>query len=353
MADSQPMVIAGVDTHAATHHAAVLDGCGRLLGSAEFPATSQGYQRLLGWLASHGTIGQVGVEGTGSYGAGLTRSLLEQGVSVVEVSRPNRRLRRQHGKSDPIDAEAAARAVLAGEATAIPKPHTGIVEAIRLLRVTRTGAVKARTAARNQLRDLLVTAPAPLREELAGLPRATQTRACLGLQPDLRHLHHPYQATLQALRTVAQRIHDLDREITTTSRQLAKLVTRAAPHTTALLGLGIEHAGQLLVTAGDNPDRLRSDACFAALCAAAPIPASSGKTTRHRLNPGGDRDANRALHLIAVVRLRWCPRTRAYAARRTTQGLSKREIIRCLKRYIAREVYHTLRADLAALSAAT
>jgi transposase len=344
------IVIAGVDTHADTHHAAVIDSHGRLLDTAAFPATAQGYRQLLTWMRRLGRVTRVGIEGTGSYGAGLTRYLTAAGVTVIEVNRPDRRTRRQRGKSDPIDAEAAARAVRAGEATAIPKDRTGIVEAIRVLRVTRAGAVKARTAALNQLKDLITTAPEELRTHLRGARLARQATICARLRPDTNHLHDPVQATKAALRAVADRIRALSEEIANADKHLHALVAQAAPRTVALLGVSTEHAGQLLTTAGENPTRLRSEATFAALCAASPIPASSGKTNRHRLNPAGDRAANRTLHMIAVVRMRWCPATRAYVERRTAEGMSKKDIIRCLKRYIARAVYHTIQADLAELT---
>jgi transposase len=351
MPTTNAAVIGGVDCHADTHPAVALDGCGRRLGDAQFPATAAGYQALLAWLRAFGPVTMVGVESTSAYGAGLTRHLLAASVRVVEVNQPHPHARRRRGKTDPLDAEAAARKALSGEATTVPKDTTGIVEAIRLLRVARAGAVKAHTAALNQLGELLLTAPEPLRRQLTSQRKTLSGRVsvCARLRPDPAQLADPIQAAKLALRAVAERAQQLDRQARDLDRQLARLVARAAPRTTGLLGISTAHAGQLLVTAGQNLDRLASEAAFAHLCAADPIPASSGKTTRHRLNPGGDRDANTALHLIAVVRLRYCPRTRAYAARRTAQGLSKREIIRCLKRYIAREVYYRLRRDLAAL----
>jgi transposase len=324
------IVIGGVDTHGRTHHAAVIDEHGRLLGDREFPANLSGYQQLLGWLRRHGQLRAVGVEGTSSYGAGLTQVLVDQQVTVVEVSRPDRRARRQRGKSDPIDAEAAARAVLAGTATATPKRRDGIVAAIQTLRAVRTGAIKARTAAINQLKGLLVTAPAPLREALEGHSTAALVAACARLRPDPARVAEPVQATKTALQALAQRIQALETELALADERLGKLVATAAPRTMALFAIGTDHAGQLLVTAGEHPDRLRGEAAFAHLCESAPIPASSGKTRRHRLHRGGDRAANRALHLAVVVRLRWCERTRAYAARRTTEGLSTPEIMRCL-----------------------
>jgi transposase len=346
------VVIGGVDTHGRTHHAAVIDQQGRLLGDRGFAADRGGYRQLLGWLGRHGHLDAVGVEGTGSYGAGLTRFLLDRGVTVVEVDRPDRRTRRQRGKSDPIDAEAAARAVLAGTATAPAKRRDGIVEAIRAFRAARSGAIKARTAALNQLKGLLVTAPPSLREGLGAQPTTVLVATCARLRPDETALADPVQATRAALRVVACRIRQLEEEVSLADERLATLVGRAAPRLLKLHAIGVDHAGQLLVTAGQRPERLRGEAAFAHLCGAAPIPASSGKTHRHRLHRGGDRDANRALHLAVVVRMRWCPRTRAYAERRTKQGRSKAEIMRCVKRYLAREAYHALVADFQALNAA-
>jgi transposase len=345
------IVIGGVDTHGRTHHAAVLDTQGRLLSDREFPADRGGYQQLLSWLGRHGHVGVVGVEGTGSYGAGLARYLLDQQVRVVEVNRPDRRTRRQHGKSDPIDAEAAARAVLAGTATAAPKRRDGIIEAIRVLRTARRGASKARTAAINQLKALLITAPAPVREALEDLPASVLITTCARLRPDQTLLADPLHASKAALQAIAHRIQLLEAELELADQRLATLVGRAAPRLLQLLAIGNDHAGQLLVTAGQHPERLRGEAAFAHLCGVAPIPASSGKTRRHRLHRGGDRDANKALHLAVVVRMRFCPRTRAYVERRTKEGLSKPEIMRCIKRYLAREVYHALVADFEALHA--
>ena len=347
-------IIGGVDTHAATHHAAAIDTRGRLLGIAAFPATNAGYTRLTRWLRSHGHVRSVGVEGTGAYGAGLARHLRRERVTVIEVPRPDRRLRRNHGKSDPIDAEVAARAVLAGTARVIPKRADGPVEAIRALRVARLGALKAKTAATNTLRSIIITAPEALRAQLppTGLPNKI-IGACLRLRPDTEHLDDPTQATKTALRSIAQRARSLRDEIKTLDAQIEQLLAATAPMTLAVFAMGPDTTAALLVTVGDNPDRLRSERAFAHLCGVAPIPASSGKTNRHRLHRGGDRSANRALHIAVVVRMRYCPRTRAYVARRTTEGMSKQEIIRCLKRYLAREIYRTLRADYATLTTPT
>lgn len=344
-------VTGGVDTHSETHHAAALDPVGRLLGTREFAAGPGGYEDLLTWLQSFGDVGRIGVEGTGCYGAGLTRFLRRQHVQVIEVNRPDRRSRRTRGKSDPLDAESAARRALAGEDRVTPKDTTTIVESIRVLRIARRGAVKARTASYNQLKDLIITAPDELREQLRGKTLQRVAADSARMRPDLERLTDPTQATKFAMRSIAARIAELATEITALDRQLRQLVTIAAPRTLALLGVGPDHAAQLLITAGGNPDRLHSEAAFAALCAASPIPASSGKTNRHRLNPAGDREANRALYMIIVTRLRHCPDTQAYIKRRMAEGLTKPEAIRCVKRYVARQAYHAIRADLSGASA--
>nr|WP_152194296.1 IS110 family transposase [Georgenia subflava] len=346
MTDQHLEVIAGVDTHGQTHHAAVVDRLGRHLADKEFAATGAGYRQLMTWLGSHGTVAAVGVEGTGAYGAELARVLTRSGLSVVEVDRPDRKMRRLRGKSDPIDAYAAATAVASGRATGTPKTRDGIVEAIRALRVPRRSAIKARTQAINQARQLLVTAPEALRAQLRGLSATELARTCARLRPD--DLAGPTGATKAALRRLGRRILALAEEIAELDAELKTLTTQAAPALLVRTGVGPDVAGQLLATAGDNPDRLHSEAAFAHLCGVAPIPASSGRRDRHRLNRGGDRAANHALHTIALSRMRWDPRTKAYVQRRTKEGLSKKDIMRCLKRHIARDIYRALIHDLQA-----
>jgi transposase len=351
MKQQDTLVVGGVDAHADTHYAAALDERGALLATQSFPTTTPGYRELLDWLSGFGEVDVVAVESTGSYAAALVRYLRERDIQVVEVNQSHAHTRRRVGKSDPIDAEMAARLFLAGKAKAVPKQTDGIVESIRLLRAARHSAVKSRSAAMVQLRDLIITAPQELRDQLSCRKTIRGKAAlCRRLRPTTGELRRPGHAAKLALRSIARRIDALDDEIAVLDRQLEWLVRAAAPRTTRLLGISTGHAGQLLVTAGQNIDRLRGEAAFAALCGASPIPASSGKTTRHRLNYGGDRQANRTLHLIAVCRLRYCPRTRAYLRRRTAEGKTKAEVMRCLKRYIAREAYNALRADLASLN---
>ena len=340
MADGPVGVYGGVDTHKDVHVAAAADQAGRVLAAASFAADLDGYRGLRGWLESFGPLVRVGIEGTGSYGAGLCRHLWAAGVEVVEVTRPDRQMRRRRGKSDTVDAEAAARAALSDERTSAPKSGDGTVESIRQIRVALCSTRDHLTRISNQIRDLIVTAPEQLRSELEPLPAAQRAQRCARF----RHgdVADPAQAAKLALRTLARQHQALDADLGELRGHLDRLTAAASPALRAAKGIGPDVASILLTTAGDNPDRLTSEAAFAALCGASPVEASSGKTTRHRLNGGGNRQANHALWRIAMVRLATCERTRAYAARRQTEGKSRREIIRCLKRYIAREVFALL-----------
>jgi transposase len=338
-------VFGGIDTHKQTHTAAVLDAAGELLDTTTFPTTRAGNQALLGWLEQHGSVQRVGIEQTGSYGAGIARLVTSHAIEVVEVTRPDTAARRSHGKDDTLDAIAAAEAAWSRRRVQPAKHRDGVVEALRSLRVARTSAVRMRRQAQQQLDSLLVSAPDDVREPLRDLTRTPLLRACAALAPDPDAAHQPAVAVQLAVRSLAGRIVDLTSEIRLLEQHINPLVAEHAAPLLELAGVGIETAAQLLITAGDNPDRLRSDAAFAKLCGVAPLPASTGqKTSRHRLNRGGDRNANSALHIIAVTRLRVCPHTRAYADRRRQQGLTNREILRCLKRYISREIYYRLTA---------
>jgi transposase len=335
-------VIGGIDTHKDIHVVAVLDELGRLLDTRAFATTSYGYRRLHRWLCAHGEVLAVGVEGTGSWGAGVSRFLRARGLNVIEVNRPNRQTRRRKGKSDTVDAEMAARAVLAGDATVTPKTADGPVEASRQLRLARAGAMKARTAAANQLHSLTDTAPEELRARLRSLTTLQRARLCARLRP--ADVFTPVGAAKRALRSVAQRWLALRNEITELTRDIKHLLDTIAEPMLERHGVGYETTGTLLCAAGDNPERLHTEAGYAALCGTAPVRVSSGKTNRHRLNRAGDRQANSALWTIVMVRIRSNhPPTIAYLQRRTTDGLSKREAIRCLKRYVAREIYNDIR----------
>lgn len=339
--EERPAVTGGVDTHSLVHVAAALDAVGGLLGVAEFPATAAGYAGLLGWLAGFGTVAVVGVEGTGSYGAGLARHLAAAGVPVVEVDRADRADRRRNGKSDPLDAVSAARAAQSGRAAGAPKGGDGAVEAIRALMVAKRSARSERIQAVNQARALLVTGPEELRARLAGHSAAKLAAAIAALRP--RPGDVPGYATRIALRELGRRVAFLDGQLARLDELIVPLVAGRAPGLLGLYGVGPDTAALLLIAAGDHPQRLRSEAAWAHLCGTAPIPASSGKTRRHRLNPGGNREANHALWRIVLTRMSSHPATRAYTDRRAKEGLSKKEIIRCLKRYVAREVYPHLR----------
>jgi transposase len=335
-------VIGGIDTHKDVNVAAVLDELGRLLDTASFPTTTSGYRQLHRWLCSHGEVLVVGVEGTGSWGAGLSRFLRARGVNVIEVNRPNRQTRRRKGKSDTIDAEMAARAVLAGVATVTPKTADGPVEALRQLRLARSGAMKARTAAANQLHSLTDTAPDELRARLRSLTTLQRARVCARLRAG--DLLTPAGAAKRALRSVAQRWLALRDETTELTRDIKRLLDTIAAPMLERHGVGYETTGTLLCAAGDNPERLHTEAGYAALCGTTPVRVSSGKTNRHRLNRAGDRQANSALWTIVMVRIRSNhPPTITYLERRTSEGRTKREAIRCLKRYVAREIYTDIR----------
>jgi transposase len=334
-------VTVGVDTHSDIHVAVAIDPLGRRLGELTVPSTLAGSQHLEHWALGFAANATFGVEGTGSWGANLSRYLHQRGHRVIEVNRPDRSLRRRRGKTDPLDAEAAARAVLAGTATSTPKASDGHVEMIRSLHLVRRSAQKARRQAANQLHALVTTAPDELRDQLRGLA----IDKLVALARTWRPGDNPASLTAAsklALRSLARRYQDLTEEIHALDRHLIRLINHVAPQLLEVKGLGPHTSAALLVAAGDNPERLRSESAFAHLCGVAPVPASSGKTIRYRLNRGGDRQANYALYILAVTRMAWHAPTRAYVARRTAEGKTKKEIIRCLKRHIAREVYKLL-----------
>ena len=337
-------VIVGVDTHKHVHVAVAIDSWGIRLRDQAFVADSGGYQALITWAETHGRIEAFGVEGTGSYGAGLARAVRRAGHRVVEVNRGDRRTRRAAGKSDTIDAEVAARSVLAGQSTAIPKTADGAVEMIRQLKITRDTAVKARTTAMHTLKQIVVNAPPHLREALHALTDHGLLTRCAGLRPG--PLDTPTAAAKHTLRALARRWMALTEEMAIHDQHLTRLTTETSPTLREGFGVGAHTAAQMLIIFGDNPDRIRSEAAFAKLCGACPIPASSGMTTgRHRLYRGGHRQANAALHRTVVVRMRLHQPTVDDVARRTAGGRTRREISRCLKRFLAREIYQRVMAD--------
>ncbi|THA57786.1 IS110 family transposase [Streptomyces sp. A0958] len=315
-------VFGGVDSHADTIHVAVISDNGGHLADAEFATTTAGYAAAMAFLTAHGPVTAIGVERTASYGAGFTRAARACGHRVVEVNRPDRAERRRTGKSDPIDAYAAARAALSGRASSAPKDDT--VAGIRAMHNAARSAVKARTAALNQISNILVTAPETIRAKYGPLKGTDRTRALARLRPAGDTLH---VAVLTALKSLARRVTELTAEHEALTRALDVEVTAQNPGLRAAYGVGPDTAAQLLITAGGNPERMRTEASFAALCGAAPVPASSGRTNRHR---------------IALTRMAGDPRTREYVTRQTTAGRTKKEIIRLLKRAIAREIFRCL-----------
>lgn len=335
-------VVGGVDTHKDLHVAAVVDQHDQVLGSRSFATTRHGYKQMLAWMRSFGTLRRVGVEATGTYGAGLLRYLQRAGVEVLEVTTPDRGDRRKRGKNDDLDAQNAAHAAFAGRRTVTPKSRDGMIESLRVLRACRKTAVAARRVALQMIHNTIVCAPDDLRDQLRKLTRMGLVRTLAAWRPDMADYRSVASAYRITLRSLARRYLELHDEIADLDVMIAAIVDELAPALVARNSIGHESAAQLLLTAGDNPERLHAEASFAALCGVSPVPASSGKTTRHRLNRGGDRAANSALHIIAIGRLRTDPRTKAYVARRIAEGHSKLEAIRCLKRYIAREVFSLL-----------
>lgn len=347
IARSRGDIVVGVDTHKDNHVGVVLDGVGGRLGDLSVPATPAGYDQLVTWADAQGQVVAYGVEGTGSYGAGLASYLRRHGAKVIEVNRPSRKAdRRANGKSDTLDAEHAAREVLAGTSRAVPKTADGAIETLRLVKIARDTAMKAHTAAMIALKATLVTGGDDLRAELEHLTNYKLIVACAALAPE--DLTTPAGGMRHVLGSLARRWLALHEEIKVHSRLLKQLTAATAPALIEAFGIGPDVATELLLAAGDNTDRIRSESAYAKLCGACPIPASSGKTNRHRLNRGGNRQANAALYRTVIVRMRWHEPTIAYVARRTGEGLSKREIIRCLKRYLVREVYLLLPAPATA-----
>jgi len=336
-ADAEEDILLGVDTHKDVHAAALITTLGAVLDGRSFPATAEGYRQLLSWAHSFGILRRAGVECTGSYGAALTRHLRAEGIEVTEVNQPDKAARRRHGKTDAIDAEAAARAVLSGRATATAKTSDGPVEMLRLFKLAKGSAIKSRTQAINQLKSVLVCTDAELRESLAGLNNPKLFQQCAALaKPENSG---PTDAARHTLGLLARRIQNLTEEINDLNKRITQAIQASTPGLLGVHGVGPDTAAALLIAAGDNPERLDSEASFAALCGSSPVEASSGKTQRRRLNRGGDRQANAALYRIVLSRLRWAGPSQDYLRRRLAEGKTKREIIRCLKRYVAREIY--------------
>lgn len=335
---------AGVDTHADTHTLAILTAQGVQKLTQTFTADAAGYRDLIATLDQAGPVAVVGVEGTNSYGAGLTRALVAAGYRVQEVLRPARQTRRMSGKSDPIDAVEAARSVLADHHVSDAKDTTTPAEALRFMLTARTRLMNVSVALSNSVRSLLVTAPDAVREKYRGqaTPALIKHLAASRPHPGTDSVEESAAVSLRILARAHQQARDEAADLEARMRQL--LATHY-PNVLAIYGAGTIVAAQLVVTAGGNPHRIRNEAAFASLCGAAPIPASSGRTNRHRLNRGGDRRGNTALHRIALIRMQRDARTQAYVERRRAEGKTTPEILRCLKRAIAREAYRALTAE--------
>lgn len=344
-------VVGGVDTHKDIHVAAVVNHSNQVLSSESFPTTRYGYKKMLSWMSSFGKISRVGIECSGSYGQGLLRYMQSSGVEVLEVTAPDKSDRRKRGKDDTLDAQNAAHAAFSGHRTVTPKSRDGMVESLRVLKSCRKSAVAARTVALQMIRTSIVSAPEELRDTLRHMTRMNLVRTLAATRPDLTSYKDITTAYRITLKSLARRYIELHDEIADLDKMIATIVETLAPELLMQTAVGYESAAQLLITLGDNPERLSSESSFAALCGVSPIPASSGKTNRHRLNRGGDRAANSALHIIAIGRLRTEERSQTYIKKRTADGLSKMEALRCLKRYIAREIYYLLRNRNASINA--
>ena len=336
-------VIGGVDTHKDIHFAAVVNNFDQVLSNENFPTTQQGYKEMLKWMGSFGHVSRIGIECSGTYGLGLLRYIQTQNIEVLEVTGPDKFDRRKRGKNDDIDAENAAHAAFSRSRTVTPKTRDGMVESLRVLKVCRKTAIEARRIALQMIQMNVISSPEKLRESLRSMTRMQLIRILASSRPNLSDYKDITSAYRIAFKSLARRYLELHDEIADLDVMMNSIVNELAPELVQQKAIGFVTAAQLLITIGDNPERLKSEASFAALCGVSPIPASSGKTHRHRLNRGGDRAANSALHIIAIGRLRTDQRTKDYIAKRTSEGRSKMEIIRCLKRYIAREVYYLLK----------
>jgi len=341
MTDNHQKIIIGIDTHKDFHHVAVISALGESLTDRKFDATPDGYTALIAWVTGQGDVLRAGVEGTGSYGAALTKRLRTAGITVIDILAPDKQERRLRGKTDQIDAYSAARAVLARRARTVPKIRDGEVEAMRVLRTTRKMVVKQRTETMNQLHSLLVSAPENLRAKLAGLKAKDIAKASARLR-DLATDDVVTAATKDAAKSLGRRFLELTIESDRLEDRIDALVTAYAPELLAVYGVGPDVAATLLTVAGENVDRIGTESALAHLAGTAPIPASSGKTNRHRLNRGGNRQGNAAFHRIVLVRMVRHPETRAYVEKTIARGKTKRDTMRLLKRYLAREIFPIL-----------
>jgi transposase len=351
MAENDTFVIVGVDTHKKTHVVAIISETGQRMASWRFDAGAQGYRQTLEQIYKYGRPLRAGIEATGSYGAGLCEFLREHGIMCLDVYAPNRQERRRKGKDDTADAYQAAFAALSYERCAIAKQRDGDVKAAQLLETTYSQAVKQRTASINALKAALVSLDGPLRERLEKLSTTELVRTCAAFRISKGDLGHE-AGVRTALRALASRIRSLDKEISSLHKDIERFALKLVPATMALFGIGCHGAIRLLCAAGQNIDRMKSEAAFSMLCGASPVPASTGDVYHNRLNRGGDRKANCVLYFMAITRMRNCARTQDFIEKKMSEGKSKKDAIRALKRYLARTVFNTLTQDLQVLGLA-
>jgi transposase len=349
MAQKDRVVIMGADTHKRFHTVAVISETGEELDSKSFDADASGYRKALRWARRLGRVSRAGVEATGSYGAGLSAYLKAEGVETLDVYAPDKRRRRLIGKDNEKDAFQAAQAALSRTRCATAKDRGGEAEALRLMESAYGQLVKQRTAAINALKAALVVLPDRMRARLEGLSTAALVRTCAAFRAakDLKGLENGAKT---ALRSLARTVSALDKEIAVLDKEIGNYARALLPNTLALYGVGRHGAVKFLNAAGKNIGRIKGEASFSMLCGASPVPASTGDACRYRLNRGGDRQANSALYVMALNRIRACERTQAFIAKKMGEGKSKRDAVRALKRYLAREVYAALMGDLALLA---
>jgi transposase len=345
MAENKEMVIIGVDTHKRFHSVAVITKTGRELACKSFDADGKGYKQALAWASGFGTVLRAGIEGTGSYGAGLCAYLKKYGIEAQDVYAPDKKRRHRQGKDDETDAFQAAQAALSLTRCATAKDRSGDVEAARLLEVAYAQAVKQHTANINALKAALLSLPSPMREQLEALGTTSLVKTCSAFRI-AKCTMESTDGVKYALRSLARMILSLETEMALLDKEVERYAKALAPTTVSLLGIGCHGAVKLLCAAGQNIERMKGESSFSMLCGTSPIPASSGDVYHRRLNRGGNRQANNALYVMAITRMRHCERTKTFIAKKMSEGKSKKDAIRALKRYLAREVFSALKADL-------
>jgi len=347
MAEKEKQVVVGVDTHKRFHVVTVISELGERLAFEHFEANAKGYDKALKWAKKHGSVLRAGIEATGSYGAGLTERFRKDDIEVFDVYRPDKQERRRRGKNDVEDSFQAAEAALAYIRCAVAKEKSGLLEAARMLEGAYELVVRQRTATMNLLRADITTLPAKMRERLEGLCRSELLKTCANFR--ISKGAGAEEGMKAAVRHLARKVQAMDKEAADLEKQIEQCAKKLAPRTLSLPGIGCHGTIRLLCSAGQNIDRLKSDAAFSMLCGTSPIPASSGNNIHLRLNKGGDRKANSVLYIMAINRIQRCEKTQAFIAKKMSENKSKKDAIRALKRYLAREVYYALKADIAKL----